>query len=236
MSRSGSLPMLTPGHKGLYEVSTGFVAVRGSPSPECESVGILRGGHRFYAMPYRCGSSTWLKVENADVAPPLFSPKAMGTRAPSEDTCKMYSQATPSLWHHHPHIHHAEETWVLNDAQSICFVREGRPESGRRRPLSGSVSAGSLSGSMSSPMSPALKVNLESIQTGPRHAPLETLPPPRVQSTGRFAKVRQRQPAITSKQHWASQHGAAWTNFRSFGVAGGPSSTNTGRWRQMGSD
>merc|ERR1712176_1626641 len=89
----------------------------------------LRGGHRFYATPYSIGSAVWLKVDNDDIAPPLFSPAGAGARAPGGDQKKMYTECVPALWHHHPDMGMAEETWVRNETSCISFIRHGRPDS-----------------------------------------------------------------------------------------------------------
>ena len=34
---------------------------------------MLKGGHRFFAVPYEVNGREWLKLETENVAPPLFS-------------------------------------------------------------------------------------------------------------------------------------------------------------------
>lgn len=75
------------GMQGLYEVSTGLVAMHASPSSKARTLGMLRGGCRFVAVPHQVGRATWLLLHSAggndfgdfSLSPPLF---AAGTSVP----------------------------------------------------------------------------------------------------------------------------------------------------------
>lgn len=102
LSKVFSAPVLKPKPppppRALYEVASGLVAVRPAPRASSAAMCVLKGGVRFYGVPYQFGRSSWLKLQTYDVEPPLFA--ASGN---------------------------AEDAWVRNDEKAIAFIRRGRP-------------------------------------------------------------------------------------------------------------
>jgi len=64
---SASMPDLSArqsvvGQKGVYEVTSGLVTLYVQPSKQSATLGILRGGVRFFGTPYQIGTTQWLQV------------------------------------------------------------------------------------------------------------------------------------------------------------------------------
>jgi len=89
--------------RALYEVSTGLVAMRSGPGTSFESVGVLRGGHRFYAVPFVVEGKTWLKMDMEGSSAPIFSPKSHRQRLGSlTGITKHHIGSVPKLFYSHP--------------------------------------------------------------------------------------------------------------------------------------
>jgi len=211
-SHTSSLPALVPSalvvapaeQKGLYEVSTGLVAVRPAPSSHCEALCVLKAGHRFYATPYRVGRTTWLRLQS-EAHPPLFSTVGgggLGVTDPAVPT-RNYHGCTPSLWTSAPDLSAAMEAWVRQDEQAVVPVRKGRKEF------------------VQEPACDVLELFL----------PKASLQ--RSMSTAASGFSKERLGPVRSKRRWAGHGEGAWCNFRSYGVATSPPNTNCGRWRQL---
>jgi len=125
--------------KGMYEVCTGLVAVRAGPSTQTESLGVLKGGHRFYARPYTINGRSWLKLQTECLSPPLFSPsnhRRRGLGPPGAE--KHFAASVPDLFsppsspsgRSLPFLEEEaeEDAWVRNQSDCVMLIRLARGE------------------------------------------------------------------------------------------------------------
>lgn len=125
--------------RALYEVGTGLVAVRDGPNRANDSVGILRGGHRFYGTPFLVGDQTWVKLESDGVPPPIFSPSNHRSRTDGNGQLKQYNMSLSPMYYSHPSStvncktddNIEDEVWVLGDGQHVNRIRLGRGQTQR---------------------------------------------------------------------------------------------------------
>ncbi|CAK9046771.1 unnamed protein product [Durusdinium trenchii] len=112
---------------GLYEVTTGVAPVKGMPHISSQGLGLLKGGHRFFAVPYTVNGYEWLKLEKEAVPPPIFSGVDMSNEKLNKLE-EMYWKSIPSLVASSPSLCSEPALWIRNEAKTLRLLRHGRIE------------------------------------------------------------------------------------------------------------
>lgn len=244
--------------KALYEVSTGLVAVRKGPSTFAESLGVLKGGHRFYATPCRIEGKIWLKLQTEDLPPPLFSPSNHNARSLSVGHDKHYVASVPRLFSQpaSPWAEDAflepegpDEAWVRNEDQCIILIRRGKGEKFRRfgevwpsevAPQGCSIAdLKQLSKSQSSTPKSDQQAQVSRAGSQSENSISSSLAASIYGAEQRFmaglsrSLSRSRSSPTIDRDAWSGCGPGPWVNTRRYGVAGSPPNMNCGRWRQL---
>ncbi|CAJ1340166.1 unnamed protein product [Effrenium voratum] len=199
-------PVKEPGcTPGLYQVTTGVAPLKKAPKISSPGLALLKGGHRFYAVPYEVGGHEWLKLESEDVAAPLFSSVGFElSKSKHEDKlAEMYWRSIPSLVASCPNL--TGDMWIRNEAKTLKRLRAARLS----RPFS-ALEANILEDATPAPSSQRLQEASESM-------------------IKRFKPPRENQ----HLKEWVRCGGGSWTNFREYGPLSRPPNDNCGRWRQL---
>eukprot|EP00440_Ansanella_granifera_P028526 gb/GFBE01030994.1/.p1 GENE.gb/GFBE01030994.1/~~gb/GFBE01030994.1/.p1 ORF type:complete len:249 (+),score=46.61 gb/GFBE01030994.1/:1-747(+) len=192
---------------GLYEVNTGLAPLRTAPRTSCPGIGVLKGGHRFYAVPFHYNGYEWLKMQTEDVSPPLFSPQGLSQaskKLPSK-LDEMYSRSIPPLASSSPALPTAKEVWIRKEEKTITFIRPAR--------------------SCRSFETPEHDQSRED-------AVISRMQKASQQMTNRIQAHPQLPVVSKTKKEWSKSGSGSWTNMLEYGMKPHPN-LNCGRWRQL---
>eukprot|EP00435_Cladocopium_sp_Y103_P050274 s1756_g15.t1 len=112
-------------YPGLYQVTTGVVPVKGVPHISGQGLGLLKGGHRFFAVPYNINGYEWLRLEKEDVPPPLFA-AIDKSKEKLNKLEEMYWKSVPSLVSSKPSLYSEPALWIRNEVKTLTLLRHGR--------------------------------------------------------------------------------------------------------------
>eukprot|EP00747_Dinoflagellata_sp_TGD_P023599 gnl/TRDRNA2_/TRDRNA2_129925_c1_seq1.p1 gnl/TRDRNA2_/TRDRNA2_129925_c1~~gnl/TRDRNA2_/TRDRNA2_129925_c1_seq1.p1 ORF type:complete len:920 (+),score=194.09 gnl/TRDRNA2_/TRDRNA2_129925_c1_seq1:154-2760(+) len=249
--RCSSTPsLLSPisAKRNLYEVGTGMVALRPEPSLSVQCCGVLRGGHRFYATPYKIGSAIWLRLVTKNVSSPVFSPSGLrpqnGSKAPASNSLVstaelMFRQSVPPPFCATTDlaINAPDELWAIFEEQALIPI-VGHVEPQRWTPGFGGQSQAGLAASGSGFRLPAIDQAADSSQKEEEMTanPAVIKPPVLVTLGSEFRQdiLETQRSRMSSPSSWERTSGSScWMNFRQYGVFHAPANTNCGRWRQL---
>ncbi|CAE7686615.1 Fem1b, partial [Symbiodinium microadriaticum] len=185
-------PQSTPAlcQASLYQVSSGFAPMRHIPNLSVPGVGLLKGGHRFFAVPYRVDGFEWLRLEK-DAAAPLFSSRGFAESRGKHDSKleEMYWRSLPSLAASSPALLDTEDVWIRNEVKTVRKLRDARAMRLHQEPEIPEVPS-------------------------PRHI-LE-----RASKASRQIVKRVKEPmAHRSQKEWVQLGGGGWCNIGEYGVA-----------------
>eukprot|EP00930_Biecheleria_cincta_P087081 TRINITY_DN76336_c0_g1_i1.p1 TRINITY_DN76336_c0_g1~~TRINITY_DN76336_c0_g1_i1.p1 ORF type:complete len:282 (+),score=38.21 TRINITY_DN76336_c0_g1_i1:29-847(+) len=197
---------------GLYEVCTGTTSVRAGPKRTSHSLGVLKGGHRFYGIPYDVDGYSWLKVQTEDISPPVFSSKGLARDLEEDEppANRMYNQSIRPLHSSAPDLHKASDLWVRNEDKFINCIRPGRSDRKWQEHQGQDLQ------------------NSEEWQ-----AIMENRMQRQMTAGKRMAPNIVKPLSPLNKKDWSIQCNGAWTNYRQYGVYHSPPNDNIGRWRQL---